>query len=47
MKVQYSVFAEYKRKEKKKKIKLNPEGRKFKITKIAEINKVQNRNGEI
>jgi len=31
----------------KKKIKLNPEGRKFKITKIAEINKVQNRNGEI
>ena len=42
MKVQYSVFVEY-----KKKSKLNPEGRNIKITKIAEINEVQNRNGEI
>lgn len=46
MKVQYSIFVEYKRKEKKKS-KLNLEGRNIKITKIAEINEVQNRNGEI
>ena len=43
MKVQYSEFVEYKRKEKKNS-KLNLEGRNIKITKIAEINEVQQHN---